>query len=104
MRAQNLLAIAVIALPVAANAFDIDLRNQSDLNVTGISFYPLGTDGEALEDNLGGAYALLAPGAETRFSLSADCAPMLAVVSTETSDDLHLKIDTCTDKTIIVRD
>lgn len=96
--------IGLLAIPVAANALEITLANQSSLTVAGLSLFPLGADGEAVEDNLGGTYDPLAPGAETRFSPAATCGPMLAVVTLEKGDDLRLKLDTCRDTTIVVRD
>jgi hypothetical protein len=96
--------IALLALPVPAHALDLSLVNQSSLIVTGLSLYPLDAQGEPIEDNLGGTYDSLLPGAETRLSPAATCGPMLAVVTLDKGNDLRLKLDTCKDTAIVVRD
>lgn len=98
------LAATLFALPLAAAAFELDIVNQSSLTVTGVSLYPLDAGGEPVEDNLGGRYEPLAPGAETRLEVSAQCGSMLVVVAVEAGDDLRLKLDTCNDRSVVVRD
>lgn len=99
-----ILAAAIFILPLAAQAFELDLVNKSRLTVAGISLYPLDAAGEPIEDNLGGSLDALAPGAERRLSITSGCGPMLAVVMLENGGELRLNFDSCSDRTIIVRD
>lgn len=105
MRRFRLAALAVlIALPLSAQAFELDLVNKSSLTVAGISLYPLDAAGEPIEDNLGGSLDALAPGAERRLSIAAGCGPTLAVVMLEKGGELRHNFDTCKDKIIVVGD
>ena len=95
---------AMLAAPAHAEGLTLRLINGSSQVVTALSMFPLDDDGEAVEDNLGGFYDNVAPGAEALAEIGAACGPMLAVVMLQDGLDLRVKLDTCADTTLQLSD
>lgn len=72
--------------PTATDASDervqIEVENQTAQILTAFSVYPLRADGEIVDDNLGGAYDPLAPGAQARQAISLLACGKVMVIAT----------------------
>lgn len=68
------LAIALLALATPAlAAVTVTIENRSTATVSGINSFPVGDDGEAVEDNIGGLFDDVAPGSKASFELNGEC-------------------------------
>ena len=104
---QILLATLVLAVATPAFAVTMTVDNRSSSTVTSVNSFPVGADGEAVEDNVGGLYEPVAPGASATFEVTSDCGRTLFLVniSAEAAEgELRVEIDTCADQAIRVHD
>ena len=111
LAASTTLFALFAAGPVLAEGVTLRLENRSSDTVSGINSFPIGDDGEVVDDNVGGLYDDVQPGGSASFTLTGviDCAPIrfyvrLASRAAAGRDDLTLDVDTCTDRTIVVSD
>ncbi len=94
-----------LAGAVAAEEIVITFENASKGAVSGADFYPLGKDGQPVEDNLGGFFDDLAPGASTKVRLSANrCGPLWVRINLVSRKQLVITLDTCNDRKVRVID
>lgn len=104
------LAILVATPVLADDLVTMTIVNRGTDTVSGINSFPIGDDGEVIDDNIGGLYDDVPPGSQASFELSLyDCAPVrfyvrLASFAATETDDLTINVDTCTDRTIVVTD
>lgn len=101
--------LCLLAVPAVASDVVITLTNNGSDIVRGVNSFPYGRDGEIVDDNIGGMFEDVSPGASTSFTLSGDCGNVrfyvrLASLEAAGKDDLTLDVDTCTDRTIVVSD
>ena len=104
MRVAFLVFLLSLASPALAQGLTLQLVNEASQPVSSLNLFPLDEDGEFIEDNLGGISDDVAPGAKARVRLSSECGPMLAVVMLKDASELRLNLDTCRNRTLVVRD
>lgn len=107
MRIVTGLALAGLMLTpaFAAQPIVFDLANNSSLTVTALNAFPLGKDGEPVEDNLGGLIEDVSPGGTARLELSLSmCASGLAVVVLSNGTEGRIVVDLCKDKVLTLHD
>jgi hypothetical protein len=102
--ASRLLAILMLVLvPAEAEAFSINVINQSHVSITGLNLFPIDRDDDPIEDNLGGFIDPLPKGGMRRVEIDADCGPLLAVFVLGNGDELRADFDACEDTTLKVQ-
>ena len=102
-----LLTVALCGLAAPAFAATMTIDNRSSVSVASVNSYPVGADGEAIEDNVGGLYDSVLPGNSATFEVTSDCGPTLFLVGIEGAGpdgDLRIEVDTCEATTLIVGD
>lgn len=102
---RALLAAAVILLPLPALATEIFLTidNQSSQSVT-INTYPVDSNGDPVEDNIG-AYSDILAGTKGKYRLdSRRCELVLVTVIMADSTELQTKIDLCKRQALVISD
>lgn len=107
MRFVTGLALAGLMLTpaCAAQPMALDLTNNSSLTVTALNTFPIGKDGEPVEDNLGALMEEVPPGGTARLELSLSrCATILAVVVLDNRTEGRIVVDLCKDKVLTLHD
>lgn len=102
---RALLAAAIVLLPLPALAADIFLKvdNRSSQSVA-INTYPIGRDGEPVEDNIG-AYSDILPGTKGTYELdSRACEDVLVTVIMADASEMQTRIDLCKGQTLVISD
>ncbi len=103
--------VAVSGAGIGQEGIDNTIRNEGSDVVTGSNSFPLAADGMVIDDNVGGHYDDVPPGGTATFTLTSlvQCEPIRFYVRLKSRSergqaDLQLAVDTCNDKTIVVRD
>lgn len=102
---RALLAATILMLPLPALADEIFLTvdNQSSQSAA-INTYPIGSDGEPIEDNIG-AYADILAGTKDRYRLASQgCELVLVTVIMADTTELQTKIDLCKAQILVISD
>lgn len=102
------LCILPACTPTAIDASDdqlkIEIVNQTAQVLTAFSVFPLGSNGEIVDDNLGGAYEPLAPGAQIgqKISLLA-CGKVMVIATLADGAEKRVPADLCQSPRVIVQ-
>lgn len=94
--------------PTATDASDerlqIEVENQTSQVLTAFSVYPLRTNGEIVDDNLGGAYEPLAPGAQVRQVISLlACGKVMVIATLADGAEKRVPGDLCQSPRVIIQ-
>ncbi len=105
-------ALALCALPActptATDATDallqIEVENQTPQVLTAFSVYPLRGNGEVVDDNLGGAYDPLAPGARAQQTISLfACGQVMVIATLADGTERRIPGDLCQSPRVIIQ-
>ena len=94
--------------PTATDASEdlvqIEVENQTPQVLTGFSVYPLRDDGTIVDDNLGGAYDPLAPGARHQQTISLlACGKVMVIASLADGAERRVPGDLCQSPRVIIQ-
>lgn len=103
MRATIIIMTICLGI-IPASAVQITLLNNSSQVVDGLNVFPVDTDGDPVEDNLGGFYDPVAPLGRAQADLDGNCGNSLFVVMMGDGSELRAQVDTCTQNNIEVSD
>lgn len=82
----------------------IEVENQTAQVLTAFSVYPLRNTGEIVDDNLGGAYDPLAPGAQVRQEISLlACGKVMVIASLADGAESRVTADLCQSPRVVIR-
>lgn len=106
MRSIAIATLLLFATPAFADV-KITIENHGTTAVSGTNSFPIDDDGEPIEDNIGGLYEDIAPGARGSYELVGDCGPtriFVRLAGHTGEDDMVIDLNTCRHRTIIVSD
>ena len=106
IRAIALAAAALAAAPALAQDVVLTIQNNSSLTISALNTFPIGTDGEPVEDNLGALMEDILPGTTSTLALDGFCGPTLLLVGIDARDqpDMEFRINTCKSRVLILND
>lgn len=107
MRIAAAFALALFALPsFAQDQLVLTIENRSSLALERLNVYPIGTDGEAIEDNLGAILEDVLPGKTFALTLSLSrCETVRGYAGLAgRADDVPVDIDLCKDPKLVLKD
>jgi hypothetical protein len=111
MRPLTAGAACVAALLATSAALGADvivtIENRSSDTISGINSFPIGADGEVIDDNIGGIIDAVPHGGTGRFSPIGDCGPIrlyVRLVSQGDKPDMQFEVDTCRARALVLND
>ncbi|MGV3652148.1 MAG: hypothetical protein ACO1OK_12020 [Devosia sp.] len=107
MRIAAAFALALFALPsFAQDQLVLTIENRSSLALERLNVYPIGKDGEAIEDNLGAILEDVLPGQTLALKLSLiRCETVRGYAGLAgRDDDVPVDIDLCTEPRLVLKD
>ena len=82
----------------------IEVENQTPQVLTAFSVYPLRGNGEVVDDNLGGAYDPLAPGARAQQTISLfACGQVMVIATLADGTERRIPGDLCQSPRVIIQ-
>lgn len=97
-------AAALLVSPPALAEMFLTIDNQSSQMVDRVNTFPLGEDGEPIEDNVGSTMDVLS-GRRSTYRISNDsCGVVRVYIVMEDESELEGDFDVCDSQTVIVQD
>lgn len=104
IRATAAVLSLMMTLPVLADDIVVTIDNQSSQMVDRVNTFPVGDDGEAIEDNLGSTGDIM-PGTTGTYSLaSTKCELVRVYIGMADQSELNTDLNLCKARTVVVTD